>query len=402
MGNNKHHGAVRRGETLYYHADQLTLVTDRTHGLFRPSALFEPSPKLVKDIMQVRRLRVPIVLKKNGELLEICDGRSRYIAAVHCNKSLTDAGEPELELWCVLKNELSLDQAQDEGYKINTIRRTAGPIEMADDVAYLSAQGKSVADIADKLGVSNDTVKNYQKISECSNSVRDALDNGRVSLTIARDLSSLSRGDQDMALAKLLGGLGVASTLPPPPEVKVQAKKREKATKPKKAKGAAAARIVAGFKTKTKHPDGAHVVTNVLAEEASASLPKAKTETVVLKREGFAASPQTMRHFAELVAVRKRLDPEDSRLHFRLAAAFCDWLLGDDDALKGIGTGNLARVFAGQEEVSTEQFLDSLPSSTISGEVSTPKSGLNGHLRIVESASAEVEKSPGWDEEMPS
>jgi ParB family chromosome partitioning protein len=157
---------------------------------------------LVKNIMVFGVLQA-ILVRKNGPLIEVVDGRQRVRATREANRRLVEQGAEPHAVPCFVKRGEDL-----MGVMISTfVRIDDGPLAKAQKCQRYMDTGKGEADAAIVYGVSTQTVRGWLGLLDLAPEVQRAVQHGKVAATAALELRDLVHKDQIEKLAELLGGV---------------------------------------------------------------------------------------------------------------------------------------------------------------------------------------------------
>lgn len=162
---------------------------------------------LVKNIMKFG-VKVWVLVRKNGPLTEVVDGRQRVRATREANRRLTEAGmEPHTVPCFVQRSEDMM------GVMLSTfIRQDDAPMGQAQKIQRYLDTGKSEADAAIVYGVNVQTIKSRLALLELAPKVQTAVSHGKIAAFAALELRDLKHDEQEAKLAEILangGGAGV-------------------------------------------------------------------------------------------------------------------------------------------------------------------------------------------------
>lgn len=217
---------ARRGNHFFVDPKNITIIgLDTSDGPEHP--LYDERVKLpleestIRDFM-IRGVLEPILVRKDGDAIEVIDGRQRVRHARAANERLAKEGSTLIEIPTLVKKG---SDAELFGISISTNehRRDDSPVVKAEKVRRYMAMGKNEQDASIAFGVSVQTIKNWGKLLDLDAKVLRAVDSGKISASSAWNLSGLSREEQLEALDKLYEGGG-----------KVTSEKVSKAVKAKK------------------------------------------------------------------------------------------------------------------------------------------------------------------------
>jgi ParB family chromosome partitioning protein len=206
--------------------EELTIIgldtkDGKEHPLFDERVYLPLDEGLVRNIMVFGVLE-PALVRKNGPLTEVIDGRQRVRAAREANRRLSEQGAETVAVPCFCKRG---DEQQIMGVMLSTFIRQ-------DDTALAKARkcqryldtGKSEADAAIVYGVGTQTIKGWLALLDLAPAVQRAVQSGQIAAGAALALGDLPHVEQAEKLAELLnGGKAKAAT-----ELKRQQKARQK------------------------------------------------------------------------------------------------------------------------------------------------------------------------------
>ena len=172
------------------------------HALHDPRIHLPLVEETVLNLMSIG-VREPVIVRKNGDVPEVTDGRRRVLHAREANRRLRKLGETEL-LVPVMLAKGDDDLMLEIGISLNEHRVNDGVMAKVDKaVRMLARNGEDLAKTAVAFGVTTQTIRSWVKIAGVSAKVRKAIDAGTISATAAAKLAALSRAEQDEELVKL-------------------------------------------------------------------------------------------------------------------------------------------------------------------------------------------------------
>lgn len=183
--------------------EKLTIVTDPAHPLYDERIKLPLDESLVKNIM-VYGIKVPVLIRKNGEVLEVVDGRQRVRAAIEANRRFEEEGGLAVKVRVVLEKGSDAEM-MGVGILTNELRQ-------GDDIIVKARKAKRVLDLnpdegacALLFGVSVAHLRRWIKLLTTDTKVQKAVEAGEISATAAAELADLPRDQQIEALEKLTG-----------------------------------------------------------------------------------------------------------------------------------------------------------------------------------------------------
>ena len=187
--------------------DDLTIVGYDTkdgpeHPLYDPRTKLPLEESMVLSIM-VHGVLEPVLVRKDGEAVEVIAGRRRVLHAREANKRLKKQGDETLRVPCMVKKG---DDGTMLGISIteNEIRRDDVLSSKAEKLRRYLATGKTEKEAAIAFGVSTQTITNWSRILDLDSHVLKAIEQGKIKASAAWALADLSREEQRQELDKLL------------------------------------------------------------------------------------------------------------------------------------------------------------------------------------------------------
>lgn len=177
--------------------DLLIVVTDKDHVLYDVRVELPIDEALVKSII-VHGVIEPVKVRRDGETLEVVDGRQRTRACREANKRLKKEGSvPHTIRYLVQRG----NDAKVLGIMASTfIRQEDSPIGRAYKMQKHVELGRTEEDIAIDFGVDTQTVRNTIALLDCAEPVQQAVEAGKLPAAVARKLADLPRVEQTKAL----------------------------------------------------------------------------------------------------------------------------------------------------------------------------------------------------------
>lgn len=182
--------------------DVLVLIEDPAHPLYDERVKLPVDEALVKSIM-VHGVIEPVVVRKNGEELEVVAGRQRTKAAREANLRLERDGKEPVLVPCTVRRGEDRDLF---GVMVseNAIRQGDSPLVESAKAQRLVNMGASDEYVATSFGWSLAVLKARLALLDLDGSVKRAVESGKVSPTAAAQLSKLTREKQREKLAELV------------------------------------------------------------------------------------------------------------------------------------------------------------------------------------------------------
>ncbi len=181
--------------------EQLTIVTDPAHPLYDERIKLPLDEQLVKNIM-VYGVKIPVLVRKNGDEVQVVDGRQRVRAAIEANKRLGKEGGLAVKVRVVLEKG---SDAELVGVGILTNEHRQG-----DSVLTKARKAKRLLDIdpdADKcalvFGVTKVQLNRWLKLLDLDPKVQEAIEKEEIPAMAAVALAELPRDQQLTELKNL-------------------------------------------------------------------------------------------------------------------------------------------------------------------------------------------------------
>lgn len=190
---------AKRGTFFVVAPEDLVIIDDPTHPLYDKREALPLDDDYVESIVEfgVRKI---IDVRKNGDRLEVVDGRRRTRGAVEANKRRAKRGLPALSVRVVL------EKGSDEEMDLLMVLGNRGrvdddPVTTAEKAARLvSKVGEERTALA--LCTNVRTLRSMLKLLDLAPEVRTSVQAGEVSYSAATKLADLPREDQVAALAE--------------------------------------------------------------------------------------------------------------------------------------------------------------------------------------------------------
>jgi ParB family chromosome partitioning protein len=186
---------AKRGNVFMLEPERLTLVTDKNHPLYDPRVEDEPSENMILNIAMHGVLE-PILVRKNGEAIEVIVGRGRTKAALEVNRRLRAEGKPTIFIPAMVKGGSDADLF---GMVIseNEIRRDDSMVNKGEKARKLLNMGHTVQQIAVTFGVTRQAVDSWLTVQQLPQQIKDAVESGELSATAALQLASAGHSREE-------------------------------------------------------------------------------------------------------------------------------------------------------------------------------------------------------------
>jgi ParB family chromosome partitioning protein len=185
---------AKRGNVFFVEPERLTLVYDKTHPLYDPRVEDEPEERFIANVAMHGVLE-PVLVRKNGDQIEVVAGRGRTKAATEANRRLAAEGKPLILVPIMVKGGNDADLF---GVMIseNEIRREDTMLVKGQKARKLLNMGHTVQQIAVVFGVSRQAVETWLAAEELPQPIKDAVEAGEITATAALQLGGHTREEQ--------------------------------------------------------------------------------------------------------------------------------------------------------------------------------------------------------------
>ena len=196
-------GAAQGRQDLFrMNPEALVIVIDKAHPLYDERANLDLSEHFVSSIMEHGILE-PVLIRKNGPLFEVMDGRQRVRGAIEANKRFSGAGSDKVVLVpVIMRRENDIDAAK-VMIAANEIRQADTPLVRARKAQRLLDLGALLPEVARQFGIAVDTLNENLQLLNTSSEVQAAVESGEVPATAASAVASLPRSEQKAAMVSI-------------------------------------------------------------------------------------------------------------------------------------------------------------------------------------------------------
>jgi ParB-like chromosome segregation protein Spo0J len=193
--------AVPRGEIYLIEPETLRIHKDPKHPLFDERALWPIDEKMVLNIM-VYGVKDVLKIRRDGEHLDVVDGRQRVINGCEANRRLRKAGNDPIRVPC------KLERGEDSYMASlmvlsNEMRRNDEPLTRAAKAKRLLDMGKTEEEVCITFGFDNATLSRLLLLLDCGPEIRELVRSGKLGYVAASQLGTLSREEQLVQLRAL-------------------------------------------------------------------------------------------------------------------------------------------------------------------------------------------------------
>lgn len=190
---------AKRGTFFVVSPESLVIIDDPSHPLYDKRESLPLDDGFVESIVEFG-VRQIITVRKNGDRLEVVDGRRRTRGAIEANKRRADRNLPALSVRVVL--ERGTDEEMDLLMVLgNRGRVDDDPVTLAEKAQRLVAK---VGEDRTALALCTDvrTLRSILKVLDLAPEVRSQIQAGEVKYSAAIKLADLPREQQGEALAE--------------------------------------------------------------------------------------------------------------------------------------------------------------------------------------------------------
>ena len=182
--------------------EAVTIVNDEASVLFDERA-DQPLDQALVDSIVKNGVMVPTIVRKNGDVWELVDGRQRHRAITEANKILKKSKQDTHLLPCrtFKGDDLALMEVM---ISTNALRVDDEPSKQAVKMQRAIEFGATEEDLARLWGVNKQTIKNRLIILDCTKKVQQAVDQQRIPETAVRELAKIDRKEQNGVLDDLI------------------------------------------------------------------------------------------------------------------------------------------------------------------------------------------------------
>lgn len=179
---------------------------DKSHPLYDVSWRHEIDEALVQSIMAAG-VHTTVKVRKDGESPEVVDGRRRILHAREANKRLKKLGREPITVPCQVFKLASDKDATLLMMSSNAHGLSDDPIDRAEKAAKALASALREKRRSPRLSASpRRRCRDVLKLIDCSDRVKSAVRQGRMTASAAVKMTDLTRAEQDSVLDELLQG----------------------------------------------------------------------------------------------------------------------------------------------------------------------------------------------------
>lgn len=185
---------AKRRDSFLLEPERLTLIYDKAHPLYDPRVEDAPSESMIANIAMHGVLE-PIIVRKNGDAIEVVAGRGRTKATLEANRRLVAEGKPPLLIPAIVRGGSDADLF---GVVIaeNEIRREDSIINKGVKSRKLLNMGYTVQQIAVTFGATRQAVGTWLAADELPDEIKGAVESGELSATAAVQMAGHTKEEQ--------------------------------------------------------------------------------------------------------------------------------------------------------------------------------------------------------------
>lgn len=178
------------------------------HDLWDERILLPLDESMVLNIMALG-VREPVIVEveKGGDADRraiVVDGRRRTLHAREANRRLRERGEPEVRVPVLAEKNTEDKILHMISASLNEVRLQDDTKTRAAKAARMKARGITIDEIALAFGTSKATINALLDFNGLHESVKSAVDSGKITVTAAVQLAKLPKADQQETLSKLV------------------------------------------------------------------------------------------------------------------------------------------------------------------------------------------------------
>ena len=177
----------KRRDMFLVPPEKLTLVVDKNNPLYDPRVEDAPDESMIVNIAMHGVLE-PVLVRKNGDAIEVVAGRGRTKAAIEANRRLTAEGKSPLFVPVLVKGGTDADLF---GVMIseNEIRRGDSMLVKGEKARKLLNMGYSEQQIAVTFGVTRQAVESWLAVEQLPEPIKKAVESGEIAASAALQLA---------------------------------------------------------------------------------------------------------------------------------------------------------------------------------------------------------------------
>jgi ParB family chromosome partitioning protein len=188
--------------------DELTVVGLDTddgpeHPLYDERVHLPLDQGLVDNITSLGVLET-VLVRKNGDRVEVVDGRRRVLHAREANKQNKFKGDDRISVPLTIRRETEQSGFLGVIISANRHRHDDNPLLSAKKAGRLINMGKTEDDAARYFGVSRVAIGQWLKLLDLAPKVQRAIEQGKIAASAAATLVDMTHAEQEAKLEELI------------------------------------------------------------------------------------------------------------------------------------------------------------------------------------------------------
>jgi len=198
-------GATSRVDSYRFDPETLVIIGLDTpdgeeHELYDERIHLPLVEETVLNIM-VNGVIEPVVVRPNGDVAEVLDGRQRVRHAREANRRLKAQGEPPVLVPAVTHRASSPMAIM---VSTNEHRQDDTPMARARKLERMLARGYTLEDCAVHFGKTVQCMRNWASLLDCDKKVQRAVDDGKLTASAAQKLAKLDKQKQVETMQEMI------------------------------------------------------------------------------------------------------------------------------------------------------------------------------------------------------
>ena len=195
---------IKRTDMSWEDPDKLIIVSDDKSGFCHASRNAAPLVEALVLNILLRGVIEPVVVRMNGEDIEVIDGRRRVLHAREANRRLREAGGDLIRVPFIVRGGSEVDLL---GIASSAqMHEEESPYEKACHLDRLMSRGKSIEEASIDVGVSVHRAKELLVILTTSDVVQKAVEEKVIPASAVKHLSKLPHEEQEKRVKELVEG----------------------------------------------------------------------------------------------------------------------------------------------------------------------------------------------------
>lgn len=193
--------ADRKSDLFHVNPDKLVIITDPGHPLYDKRVLLPINPSDVACVIKYG-VKENVIVRKDGDAFQVCEGRQRVRWAREANKLLAAAGKSPITVPCTVSQVSDVDAGM-LGVALNEHRQQDTPMLKAHKAKRLIDQGVPIAEVAQEFRLTVNGMQGLLALLDTDDVVQKAVEEGRIAPTAAAKLAALPREEQRKAMVDM-------------------------------------------------------------------------------------------------------------------------------------------------------------------------------------------------------